>query len=65
MYLNPNFYRDSGLPIFGDFSNKGVTYFEIERKFSLMQKKARDLGYVDGEEIPNNILNLQTKPSTK
>lgn len=66
LYSNPNFFvGENGIAIYGDFSNKGITYFEIERKYDLMQKKARSLGYVDGEIIPNNILYAQSKENKK
>ena len=57
LYSNPNYsIGEHGIAIYGEFSNKGITYYEIERKYELMQRQARQLGYVDGDEIPDNIL---------
>ena len=57
LYSNANYsIGEQGIAIYGEFSNKGITYYEIERKYELMQRQARLLGYVDGDEIPDNIL---------
>jgi len=62
LYSNSNYcVGEAGIAIYGDFSNKGITYFEIERKYDLMQCKARELGYVDGDIIPDNILYDSTR----
>lgn len=61
LYSNPNFFvGERGIAIYGDFSNKGIVFFEIERKYDLMQKKARELGYVEGEVISESILYEKT-----
>ena len=55
MYKDPNFVDELGIAIYGEFDNKGVKYFEIERIFDLMQRRARQLGLLDGEEIPADL----------
>ena len=61
LYSDPNFsVGERGIAIYGDFSNKGIVFFEIERKYDLMQKKARELGYVEGEVISESILYEKT-----
>jgi hypothetical protein len=62
LYSDPNYFvGETGIAIYGDFSNKGIVYFEIERKYDLLQRKARDLGYVDGDAISDNVLYTPTK----
>jgi len=66
LYSDPNFFvGESGIAIYGDFSNKGIIYFEIERKYDLLQRKARNLGYVDGDVIPDSVLYTPTKKGAK
>ncbi len=66
LYSNPNYsVGERGIAIYGDFSNRGITFFEIERKYNLLQKKARTLGLVDGEVIPDSILYTSTNEIKK
>ena len=54
-YINPNMTSEYGIAIYGVIANKGISYFEIDRMYDLMQKKAKDMGYVDGDIIPNDL----------
>ncbi len=55
-YWNPNMTSEYGIAIYGPIAGKGISYFEIDRAFDLIQKKAKDMGYIDGDTIPNNIM---------
>mgnify|MGYP003300450409 CR=1 FL=1 len=41
------------------------TYYEVERKYELLQRKAKALGYLDGEEIPEELLYTPINPQKK
>ena len=47
--VNGLYYHDDALEneiaIYRNFFSVGVTYFEVDRLFQLIQKKANDLGY--------------------
>lgn len=38
------------------FGHKVIFNIGIQRLYELMQRQARQLGYIDGDEIPDNIL---------
>lgn len=54
-YNNPNMTSEYGIAIYGTIINKNITYFEIDRMYDLIQKKAQELGYVMKDIIPNDI----------
>ena len=59
-YNDPNMTSEYGIAIYGTIINKGISYFEIDRIYDLIQKKAKKMGYVDGDVIPNEVsLNAQ------
>ena len=52
LYGDPNMTSEYGIAIYGQIPVKGVSFFEVDRKYDLLQKKAKEQGYVDGEIIP-------------
>ena len=54
-YDNPNMTSEYGIAIYGNIASKGISFFEIDRMYDLIQKKARDMGYADGVVIPNGL----------
>ena len=63
--VNGLYYHDVDLEnevaIYGNFSSVVITYFDVDRLFQLIQKKAYDLGYPIGFGIPVNILYSERK----
>jgi len=55
-YSDPNMTGEFGIAIYGAISVKGLKFFEVDRVYELMQKRAKELGYLNGEAIPNDIL---------
>jgi len=55
-YSNPNMTSEFGIAIYGTIPVKGLKFFEVDRVYELMQKKAKELGYLNGDAIPNDIL---------
>lgn len=65
-YSDPNYsIGEVGIAIYGDFSNRGITYFEVERKYELLQRKAKAQGYSDGDPIPEELLYTPINPQKK
>lgn len=54
-YDNPNMTSEYGIAIYGTIASKGISFFEIDRMYDLIQKKARDMVYTDGDVIPNDF----------
>lgn len=54
-YDDPNMTSEYGIAIYGTIDSKGISFFEIDRIYDLIQKKARDMGYADGDVIPNDL----------
>ncbi len=55
LYNNPNMTSEFGIAIYGTIVNKDISYFEIDRVYDLIQKKAKEMGYINGNIIPNDI----------
>ena len=54
-YNNPNMTSEYGIAIYGPIDSKGISFFEIYRKYELMQKIAIKLGYEYGKPIPQKL----------
>lgn len=57
LYWNPNFTSEYGIAIYGKMSQENIQYIEVERRYDTMQRRARQNGLKDGEEI--NLDNQQ------
>lgn len=55
-YNDPNMNSEYGIAIYGPIQSQGITYFEIDRKFDLIQKRAKEKGLNEGEIIPDEII---------
>lgn len=55
-YSDPNMTSEYGIAIYGPILNKGISFFEIDRVYDLIQKRAQELGYVTGEVIPVELV---------
>ena len=56
IYLDANMTSEYGIAIYGEIKMDGVSYFEVDRHYELLQKKAEKLGYVQGDPIATTIL---------
>ena len=59
LYVEPNMTSEYGIAIYGNIASKNISFFEIERLYNIVQRKARDMGYVDGDVIPGDFLSIQ------
>jgi len=64
LYNDPNLVDEFGVAIYGNINNKGIKYFEVERTYELMQRRARQLNLEEGTEIPRN-LDIYISPTAK
>lgn len=55
-YNDPNMISEYGIAIYGQILSKQVSYFEVDRIYDLIQKRAQKLGCVVGEEIPIEVV---------
>lgn len=63
-YINPNMTSEYGIAIYGPIINKEITYIEIDRMYDLIQKKAKEMGYTNGDVIPSELdLNMEEEKS--
>ena len=54
-YNNPNMTSEHGIAIYGNINSNNISFFEVDRMYDLIQKKAKELGYNDGEIIPKDL----------
>lgn len=54
-YVDPNMTSEYGIAIYGNIASKGTSFFEIDRLYNIVQRKARNMGYIDGDIIPNDL----------
>ena len=52
LYTNPNMQSEYGIAIYDRIAPENIQFIEVERKYEIMQKKARELGYIIGDTIP-------------
>lgn len=57
LYGDPNFSSEYGIAIYGKIPQENIQYIEVERGYDIMQRKAKQKGLKDGEEI-----NLSEQP---
>lgn len=57
LYGDPNFLSEYGIVIYGKIPQENIQYIEVERGYDIMQRKAKQKGLKDGEEI-----NLSEQP---
>ena len=57
LYGDPNFSSEYGIAIYGKIPQENIQYIEVERGYDIMQKKAKQKGLKDDEEI-----NLSEQP---
>ena len=57
LYGDPNFSSEYGIAIYGKIPQENIQYIEVERGYDIMQRKAKQKGLNDGEEI-----NLSEQP---
>ncbi len=55
-YMDPNMTSEYGIAIYGPILTKGVSFFEVDRKYDLIQKKAKEAGCISGEVIPIELV---------
>ena len=66
LYDNPNMTSEYGIAIYGTIASKDISFFEIDRMYDLIQKKAKDMGYTDGDVIHNDFdLSMQDSSRLK
>lgn len=53
LYSDPNMASEFGIALYGNITEKGIKYIEVERKYQIMQRKAIELGYKFGDIIPS------------
>lgn len=51
LYEDPNFSSEYGIAIYGKIPQENIQCIEVERGYDIMQKKAKQKGLKDGEEI--------------
>ncbi len=54
MYSGPNLNSEYGVPLYGNIPRNKLKYIEVERSYTLMQKKAVDMWLQFGDEIPQS-----------
>ena len=54
-YVDPNMTSEYGIAIYGNIASKGTSFFEIDRLYNIVQRKVRNMGYIDGDIIPNDL----------
>ena len=54
-YNNPNMTSEHGIALYGNINSNNISFFEVDRMYDLIQKKAKELGYNDGEIIPKDL----------
>lgn len=54
LYSNPNLNSEYGIALYGNIYKNKLKYIEVERAYTLMQKKAIDMGLQFGDEIPQS-----------
>ncbi len=54
-YNDMNMKSEYGIAIYGPIASKDISFLEVNRMYDLMQTKARDMGYVDGDVIPDDL----------
>lgn len=57
LYEDPNFSSEYGIAIYGKIPQENIQCIEVERGYDIMQRKAKQKGLKDGEEI-----NLSEQP---
>ena len=66
LYDNHNMTSEYGIAIYGTIASKDISFFEIDRMYDLIQKKAKDMGYTDGDVIHNDFdLSMQDSSRLK
>ena len=64
-YNNSNMTSEYGIAIYGPINSSGITFFEIERSYNLLQQKAINMGYNIGDTIPSNFdFDMETNNNT-
>lgn len=61
LYADPNLKSEYGVAIYDKISPLLIKYIEVERMYDMIQRKAMDLGYQKGEQIPIDINYLKEK----
>ena len=61
LYNDPNLKSEYGVAIYDKISPLLIKYIEVERMYDMIQRKAMDLGYQKGEQIPIDINYLKEK----
>ena len=61
LYNDPNLKSEYGVAIYDKISPLLIKYIEVERMYDMIQRKAIDLGYKIGEQIPIDINYLKEK----
>ena len=51
LYGNPNFTSEYGIAIYGKIPKENIQFIEVERGYDIMQRKAKQKGLKDGEEV--------------
>ncbi len=54
LYSDPNLSSEYGIALYGNIYKNKLKYIEVERAYTLMQKKAIDMGLQFGDEIPQS-----------
>ena len=54
-YSNPNMDSEYGIALYDKIPQEKLQYIEVESRYQMMQKRARQLGYKDGDTIPPTI----------
>lgn len=60
-YMDPNMTSEYGIALYGVIPRDKLQYIEVERLYTVMQKKAIDMGLQIGDERPSNYLKNVSK----
>lgn len=60
LYSDPNLTSEYGIALYGNIPKCKLKYIEVERAYTLMQKKAVDMGLQFGDEIPKSYNSSMT-----